>query len=813
MRKLALTRRSLVRLASLVAVAVSFGAAAHAAEPPAKVTYDDHILPIFRERCLACHDQDGKSGDLALDSYAATMAGGAGGEVVAGGASGDSRLYKLVDHTDKPVMPPDEDKLPDEQLALIKAWIDGGLLENAGSKAVKRKTSGVADFTPSADNRPEGEPAMPSGLWREPVVHAPRAGAVAAMAASPWAPLVAIGGQRQVLLYHTASHELLGVVPFVVGTPNVVKFSRNGDLLLVAGGRGAALGVVDLWDVKTGRRIARIGDEVDAVLAADISPDHSLVALGGPRKRVKVFRTADNSLAYDFTKHTDWVTALEFSPTGAHLVTADRGGNAYVWEAPTGRPVGTLAGHTAVINSVSWRGDSGVIATASDDGTVRLWPAAGGNAVKNWPAHGGGAQWVAFLKDGRLATAGRDHAAKLWNGEGNQLSTLLTTSDLALAVVPTFDDTGVIVSDWSGIVHVVDATDPKEPKGVAQLSANPPTLAMRVEAAKAELAATTAQVAPLETELAAAQEQVTNAEQLRAAHQAKLAEAKQQLAQREAAKNELAAALESQRQAIAVADKAIEEARTKQQACEQRASELRTELASLEGQSGEGANAERAEALKAELATAEADLAAASYLHKSAAEGRAPLMQAVEAATQKTSEAAAQVEAQQKVVAEVEAQGGELPAMEPLVAERDRLQGEVKAKQEAIKAIEQQVASFETELAAYRGAQEKLATELAGHNATLEELTQQLAQQEEAHSSDAEVVSKLAAQIKRLQEEMAKVERAHQQATQVAEASQAKIDEVATQLDATTLKAAQTQAALEDLQAAQKLQQEVAAAD
>src|SRR5690606_23183947 len=151
-----------------------------------------------------------------------------------------------------------------------------------------------------------------------------RAGAVGAMAASPWAPLVAIGGQRQVLLYHTATHELLGVIPYVVGAPQVVKFSRNGDLLLVAGGRGASLGVVDLWDVKTGRRIARIGDEVDAVLAADISPDHSLVALGGPRKRVKVFRTADGSLAYDFTKHTDWVTALEFSPNGKLLITADR---------------------------------------------------------------------------------------------------------------------------------------------------------------------------------------------------------------------------------------------------------------------------------------------------------------------------------------------------------------------------------------------------------------------------------------------------------------------------------------------------------
>ena len=45
--------------------------------PAAKVTYDDHVKPIFREHCLSCHNQEQKKGGLALDNYAATMAGGA----------------------------------------------------------------------------------------------------------------------------------------------------------------------------------------------------------------------------------------------------------------------------------------------------------------------------------------------------------------------------------------------------------------------------------------------------------------------------------------------------------------------------------------------------------------------------------------------------------------------------------------------------------------------------------------------------------------------------------------------------------------
>ena len=60
--------------------------------------------------------------------------------------------------------------------------------------------------------KPDGPPIMPEGLWREPVVSTARPGAVTAMAASPWAPLVAVAGQKQILLYHSDTGELAGRV-------------------------------------------------------------------------------------------------------------------------------------------------------------------------------------------------------------------------------------------------------------------------------------------------------------------------------------------------------------------------------------------------------------------------------------------------------------------------------------------------------------------------------------------------------------------------------------------------------------------------
>ena len=69
------------------------------------------------------------------------------------------------------------------------------------------------------------------------------------------------------------------------------------------------------------------------VLAADISADGKLVALGGPGKIVKVFSVADGKQLYEIKKHTDWITALEFSPDGTRLATGDRAGGIHLWEA------------------------------------------------------------------------------------------------------------------------------------------------------------------------------------------------------------------------------------------------------------------------------------------------------------------------------------------------------------------------------------------------------------------------------------------------------------------------------------------------
>src|SRR5205085_4607107 len=112
-------------------------------------------------------------------------------------------------------------------------WIAEGALESAGSKTIVAKPKTDVGLTSVVKGRPPGPPPMPEKpLSQEPVVATARANAVTALASSPWAPLVALGGQKQVLLYNSDTLALIGVLPFPEGVPHVLRFSRHGSPLL-----------------------------------------------------------------------------------------------------------------------------------------------------------------------------------------------------------------------------------------------------------------------------------------------------------------------------------------------------------------------------------------------------------------------------------------------------------------------------------------------------------------------------------------------------------------------------------------------------
>ncbi len=65
----------------------------------------------------------------------------------------------------------------------------------------------------------------------------------------------------------------------------------------------------------------------------------------------------DAQLLHAIKKHTDWLTAIAYSPDGVLLASGDRQGGLWVWEAKSGNEFYGLQGHKAAITSVCFRDD------------------------------------------------------------------------------------------------------------------------------------------------------------------------------------------------------------------------------------------------------------------------------------------------------------------------------------------------------------------------------------------------------------------------------------------------------------------------
>ncbi len=477
------------RILAVAAIpAVAFLASLASAQE--KVTFQDHLMPLIEANCAKCHNSDKKKGDLDLTSYSATLAGGASGKVVVPGDPDASKLYKTITHAEDPSMPPNRGKMADKELALFKKWIAGGVLENLGSKAITGRPTVDLSISATSIGKPDGPPPMPGDLLLEPVHTIKRPTAVTGLAASPWAPLLAVAGQKQVALYHTDSLNLLGILPFTDGTdsfqPSDLKFGRNGKLVVVSGGHPGKAGRVAVFDITTGERIITVGagQEFDSVLAGDISPDQSRIAAGGPSRMVRVYSTKDGSVLYKMKKHTDWVTTVAFSPNGEWLATGDRNGGISIWDADNGIEIHTLAGHKTAVTALDWRADSRLLASSSEDGTAKTWEMQDGKQVKSATPHGSGTLSISYTHDGRTVSSGRDNQVTAWTAEGTKLKSFDFTNELPVRAVFSHDGARVIATDWSGKVTVWNTASGKP---VNELAANPPSIADQLAAAQMRL--------------------------------------------------------------------------------------------------------------------------------------------------------------------------------------------------------------------------------------------------------------------------------------------------------------------------------------
>ena len=92
-----------------------------------RVDFATEILPIFEHSCYSCHGPKLQMHGLRLDSKKLALAGGQSGKVIYPHKATESPLYlRVAGIGDEPRMPMSGEPLDEQQVALIRAWIDQG---------------------------------------------------------------------------------------------------------------------------------------------------------------------------------------------------------------------------------------------------------------------------------------------------------------------------------------------------------------------------------------------------------------------------------------------------------------------------------------------------------------------------------------------------------------------------------------------------------------------------------------------------------------------------------------------------------------
>jgi WD40 repeat protein len=115
-------------------------------------------------------------------------------------------------------------------------------------------------------------------------------------------------------------------------------------------------------------------------------------------------------------QHSDWVTAVTWSPDGTRFASASADTTVRIWDAFDGGLARTLRGHSRRLFSACYSPDGSLLASASEDGTVKVWDPRGGTVKLTLDARAGDVTAVCFSPDAtHLAAAGEDGAIRIWD--------------------------------------------------------------------------------------------------------------------------------------------------------------------------------------------------------------------------------------------------------------------------------------------------------------------------------------------------------------------------------------------------------------
>jgi WD40 repeat protein len=434
------------------------------------VSFINDIAPLLKENCFACHDSKKRKGKLDMTTYESFRKGGTNDDPVDTAKPDESRILQLLRATGKERMPPRDagEALAKEKIDLISRWIKEGAKLDAG---ITPKADLVREL------RLRWEPPAPPASYRYPVVitaliFTPDSKKLVVGGHHELTVWDADSGKLEKRIA-TRAERTYGMVFLADGKLAVAggRPGQEGDVRIydLAGGTPKMNAGVAMLDGVHDKAVLvkELLETEDSVLCIALSADGKKLAAGGCDRLVRVWDLsggyANAKLEASIENHADWVFGVAFTPNGKKLATASRDKTAKLWDLAAKESALTFPDHQNPVYAVAVLSDGKLGLSAGEDNQVRFWQATDdakniGKQARISGGHGKAVMRMDYLPDPKtplLATCSQDSTVRLWNpANGAALKALTGHADYLFAVALSRDGKLVAGAGYTGEVRV-----------------------------------------------------------------------------------------------------------------------------------------------------------------------------------------------------------------------------------------------------------------------------------------------------------------------------------------------------------------------
>ncbi len=455
-----------IRLALIAGLSLLVARLAHAADDSPR-DYARDVAPLLTKYCAGCHNDRDLEGEFSLESFASLQNGTPDGPALLAGDAASSKLIRVISGEAEPLMPPEGEPRPsEEEIAVLKAWIDAGAAGPDGAEMDR-----LALLVPQIESRTDTRPVS----------------AVDWSADGRW---IAVARYAQVAIHAASSAgmpefgEPQRVLDQFAGKVTAVHFTPDGSRLVTASGVAGQAGQAAIWNVEDGQLIREFIGHRDVLYDAELSPDGAMLATCSYDRAIILWNAETGEQLRTLTGHNGAVYDIAFSPDGTALASASADDTCKVWRVSDGERLDTLGQPLKEAYAVAFSPDGNFIVSGGADNRIRVWRFISRDQPRINPqlharfAHEGPIVRLSFNHDGsRLVSIAEDRTIKLWETGGyTELAVLEEQPAVAMALALSPDDGAALIGRMDGSLQTygLPAIEPNEESAVAAVAAAQP---------------------------------------------------------------------------------------------------------------------------------------------------------------------------------------------------------------------------------------------------------------------------------------------------------------------------------------------------